>query len=307
MVSFNAQKVKELRDKTGCGMMECKQALVDASGDLDEAYGLLRQKGLAKVEKKQLRSTTEGTVALHVAESGHFAAVVEVNTETDFAAKNDEFLAFSAAVVCSVKPTMRSVQELENSVLQGGSGHTVKTAVGDLVGKIGENVSLRRLATFSCADDGLIIGYSHMHGKIVTLVRFSHVATELRESLRDLGKDIAMHVAALSPLYLDEKSVPSDVVQKEEEIVKGRLATESLPADKIPMIAKGRMGKFYEEVCLLKQKFVKDPKSTVADVVKELDSRVVLEEFLRFQLGEGLEKKQDNFADEVARQISASH
>ena len=314
MTSFSAQQVKALRDKTGCGMMECKQALEDASGDMDQAFRLLREKGLAKIEKKQGRQTTEGTVALYIHPTHQRGAMVEVNTETDFAAKNSEFLSFAEAVAQTlVQQQSPGLSQLMEASLSGGSGQSIATSLGDLVGKIGENVTLRRMHLLQSHEDGgtgVVVGYSHLGGKISTLVQFSGVSLEERdEFINGVGRDVAMHIAAAAPLYLSEQDVPADVLAEEQSIIKTTLASEGKPTDKIPMITKGKLAKFYEQVCLIKQKFVKDPKLTISQVLsdKKNNKTIKILAFARFQLGEGLEKKSDDFAEEVARQVSQSN
>lgn len=308
MASSAAQLVKALRDKTGCGMMECKQVLEEADGDMDQAFRLLREKGLAKMEKKQGRQTTEGTVALYLHPTQRIGAVVEVNTETDFAAQNSEFINFAAAVAQTLAHHhVRNLDELLSLPLAGGVGQDIATSLADLVGKIGENVSLRRFRTLEADDRGVVVGYSHLGGKIATLVQFSDVALESRDELiTTTARDIAMHVTANAPRYLTEQDVPQTVLDEEQSIIKRTLESENKPADKIPMISRGKMAKFYEEVCLLKQKFIKDPKITITQLLEEKHKGAQIAGFVRFQLGEGLEKKVDDFAQEVARQVSQS-
>ncbi|MCY4380018.1 MAG: translation elongation factor Ts [Proteobacteria bacterium] len=302
---FQARDVKSLRDKTGCGMMECKNALTEAKGDEQVAFRILREKGLAQMSKKGGRQTTEGTVALYFDSTYHRAAMIEINSETDFTAKNEVFLNFAHMVAkTAVLGKINHLDELREAKLHGGSGQKVTEALADLVSKIGENITLRRLKTLETKPDGLVVGYSHMGGKIATLVEFGHVDPEVRESLAEFGREIGMHVVAMAPLYLDQSSVPSAVVTSEQEIIHTKLIAENKPQDKIPMIAKGKLAKFFSEVCVLKQKYVKDPQHTVAQVISDFDPKVNLTGFYRFELGDGLEKKADNFADEVARQVS---
>lgn len=306
MANVQIQDIRKLRERTGCGMMECKQALSDAHGSIEDAYRLLREKGLAKLEKKQHRITTEGMVALFTNATHTAGALVEVNTETDFAAKNPEFIDFSEHLACiAVQQQISSPSELLATKYRK-SQQKVSDVLGDLVGKIGENITVRRIVVLQTNTTGLITGYSHMRGKISTLIRFSHVTPENKELLIETGRDIAMHTTAAAPRYVDKTAVDADVVAKERSIIEAALAKENKPADKIPMIAQGKMAKFYEAVCLLQQKYVKDPQQTVGTVIKTLDSKLVLEEFSRMQLGDGLEKKEDNFAEEVARQLQDS-
>lgn len=302
---FQAKDVKELRQKTGCGMMECKNALVEADGDVDSAFRILREKGLAKMEKKVGRHTSEGTVALYVNSNHQGGALVEVNCETDFSAKNQAFLDFAQATAKTAFVNQcTSLDELKNAKLADGSGVTVTEALGALIGKIGENITLRKLHTCDGGGSGHVAGYSHMGGKIATLVEFQQVDSGSKEELVDFGREIGMHVVAMAPQYLDDSDVPADVVSAEEDIIKKALAGENKPADRIPMIAKGKLSKFFSEVCLVKQKYVRDPKITVADALKNFDPKIKLTGFVRLELGEGLEKKSDDFASEVARQVA---
>ena len=236
---------------------------------------------------------------------------MEINTETDFAARNEEFIAFASSVAETLAhhPSTPDVASLLSLPLSGGPGQDISTSLATLVGKIGENVSVRRLAVLNTGDDleSVVVGYSHLGGKIATLVQFSGVPVESRDEFtRGMGKDIAMHVAASAPKYVDESEVPAEVIDAEKAIIEKTLASENKPADKIPMIARGKLSKFFEEFCVVKQKFVKEPKLTVTAALDNAQKGVSITSFVRFQLGEGLEKKSDDFAAEVAAQVSQS-
>ena len=301
---FQAKDVKELRQKTGCGMMECKNALVEAQGDMAGAFRVLREKGLAKMAKKVGRHTSEGMVAMYVADNHQGGALVEINSETDFSAKNQEFVEFAQAVAKSAYVSRcTSLDELKNAPLVGSSV-SVMNALSALIGKIGENIVLRRLQRMDVKHTGYVAGYSHMRGKIATLVQFDQVDAGVKEEMFDFGRELGMHVAAMAPQFVTAAEVPADVVAGEEAIIKKTLAAENKPAEKIPMIAKGKLKKFFAEICIVSQKYVKDPKKTVAEVLNEFDPKIKLVSFVRLELGEGLAKKQDDFAAEVSRQVS---
>lgn len=303
---YQATDVKNLRQKTGCGILECKNALVEAKGDADAAFRILREKGLAKAQKKLGRHTSQGMVALYVTENYQSGALVEINSETDFSAKNQEFVDFAYAVAkTACTNTCTSLDELHKLPL-AGSSVSVSDALCALIGKIGENITLRRLHRLDTDHTGYIAGYSHMDGKISTLVQFNHVDSGVKDQMLEFGREMGMHVAAMAPQYVHQQDIPDDVVSEEESIIKKNLLAENKPAEKIPMIAQGKLTKFFSEICIGSQKYVKDPKKTVNEVVKEFDPQITIRAFIRLELGEGLEKKTDDFAQEVARQVSQS-
>ena len=285
MSSVSTQAIKELRLKTGCGIVECKEALNEASGNLEGAHKLLREKGLAKLAKKQTRTTSQGVVAVYVDSSNDKAALVEVNTETDFASNSDVFLQFAQQLAQDI--AISPDQSFSLELFSAQSGNNYQSIIGELVAKIGENVKVSRFGGFVGKEqDQFIVGYSHLRGKIGVLVKFSGVKANLRQSFVSLAKDIAMHVAASNPEYTDSKSVAPKVIEQELEIITNQLKQENKPADKIPMISKGKLNKFFEQVCLMDQKFVKDPKLSVAKVLTNFDSQVKVDGFYRYQLGE---------------------
>ncbi len=291
-MAITASQVKELRERTGAGMMECKKALVETDGDMDAAIDTLRKSGLAKADKKASRVAAEGIVAIAVSEDGARGVMVEVNSETDFVAKNEEFVEFAnqaAATVLANGPA--DVAALNEMELAGGST-TVEGRRQELIAKLGENMTVRR---FSVVDSqGGVIGYYSHGGRI-------GVMTALQGGDAALAKDVSMHVAASRPVALSEADLPAEVLEKEKEIFSAQAAESGKPAEIIEKMVVGRMKKFVNEVTLLGQPFVKDPDVTVAKLMDNNSASIV--EFARLEVGEGIEKKEENFADEVMAQV----
>jgi elongation factor Ts len=305
MAEITASLVKELRDKTGAGMMDCKKALTETSGDIEAAVDWLRKKGLAAAAKKAGRIAAEGLVA--VAASGPRGAVLEVNAETDFVARNDQFQAFAAAAAGVALSVGGDLEKTKVAAFPGGG--TVADKLTNLVATIGENMSLRRSASLA-VPAGVVVSYIHNAvapglGKIGVLVALE--STGAADRLSALGKQIAMHVAAANPSALDIGSVDPSALERERAILSEQAAASGKPAQVIEKMVEGRLRKFYEETVLLEQVFVVDGESRVKDVVagvaKELGTSVKLAGFLRYALGEGVEKKQEDFAAEVAAQL----
>jgi len=305
MAEITASLVKELRDKTGAGMMDCKKALTETSGDIEAAVDWLRKKGLAAAAKKAGRIAAEGLVA--VAASGPRGAVLEVNAETDFVARNDQFQAFAAAAADVALSVGGDLEKTKVAAFPGGG--TVADKLTNLVATIGENMSLRRSASLA-VPAGVVVSYIHNAvapglGKIGVLVALE--STGAADRLSALGKQIAMHVAAANPSALDIGSVDPSALERERAILSEQAAASGKPAQVIEKMVEGRLRKFYEETVLLEQVFVVDGESRVKDVVagvaKELGTSVKLAGFLRYALGEGVEKKQEDFAAEVAAQL----
>ena len=287
-MSISASMVKELRERTGAGMMDCKKALVEANGDAEVAAENLRKSGVAKADKKSGRIAAEGRVVIAV--DGNRAVIVEVNSETDFAAKDDNFMAFVESVAAAALATSATdVAGLAEENL--ADGRSVETARTELVAKIGENVSVRRFA--GVAADGPIGAYTHgaKIGAVVTIEGGDEA----------LARDIAMHVAASNPSCIDESGVPADVLEREHRILTEQAQDSGKPADIIEKMVSGRVAKFLKEITLLGQPFVKDPDISVGKLIKAANASVT--SFVRFEVGEGIEKKQENFADEVMKQI----
>ena len=291
---ITATMVKDLREKTGAGMMDCKKALTETNGDMQKAEEYLREKGITKAAKKSSRIAAEGLVLAYVSEDGKKGAAVEVNSETDFVAKNEEFKAFVESVA---KQIVLNNPENVEALLQEESidekGKKVSEVLIEKVAKIGENLNIRRFARLETTD-GIIEKYIHGDGKIAVLVN-------MKKGNSEVAKDICMQIAAARPEYLNEASVPAERVEKEKEILKAQTMNEGKPEAIAEKIVQGRIGKFFSEICLVDQAFVKDPNMKVSDLLKSKDAEVV--EFARFEKGEGIEKKEENFAEEVMNQL----
>ena len=288
-----ASQVKDLREKTGAGMMDCKKVLTETDGDMEKAIELLRERGIAKAAKKSGRVAAEGLVEAYISEDGKVGAIVEVNSETDFVAKNDEFKSFVLSVAKQV--VEKNPKDLEDLLAQESideAGKTVKEVLTDKIAKIGENMNIRRFARFE--SEGLLESYIHGDGKIAVLVN-------MKGGDHEVAKDVCMQIAAARPEYLNETTVPEDRLNKEKEILKAQTMNEGKPEAIAEKIVQGRIRKFFEEVCLVDQVFVKDSNKKVSDILKEHNAEVV--EFARFEKGEGIEKKEENFAEEVMKQL----
>lgn len=288
-----AAQVKELREKTGAGMMECKKVLNETDGDLEKAMDLLKERGILKAAKKSDRIAAEGLVASYVSEDKKIGAVVEVNSETDFVGKNQEFKDFVAAVVKQVAlNNPASVEDLLNEKFIANEEKTVGETLTDLIAKIGENMSLRRFERFETK--GHIGTYVHGDGQIAILV-------DMEGGDDVLAKDMSMQVAAANPKYLDESNIPANELEHEKEILKAQVINEGRPENVAAKIVEGRLGKFFAENCLVDQEFVKNPDQKIKDVLKAGNAKI--NRFVRFEKGEGIEKKEENFAEEVAKQL----
>ena len=287
-----ASLVKELREKTGAGMMDCKKVLTETDGDMEKAIELLRERGIAKAAKKSGRIAAEGLVEAYISEDGKVGAIVEVNSETDFVAKNEEFKTFVMNVAKQiVEKNPKDVEELLAQDSIEVPGKTVNEVLVEKIATIGENMTIRRFARFE--SEGLVEKYIHGDGKIAVLVN-------MKKGTPEVAKDICMQIAAARPEYLNEQSIPAERVEKEKEILKAQTMNEGKPEAIAEKIVQGRIGKFFSEICLVDQAFVKDPNKKVSQVLKENDAEVV--EFARFEKGEGIEKKEENFAEEVRKQ-----
>ncbi len=298
-MSITAAMVSELRKKTGAGMMDCKKALIETSGNIEEAVDFLRKKGLSAAAKKSGRVAAEGMVV--AAAEGAVGALVEVNAETDFVAKNDAFKAFVAGIgAVALANEVADVEALKAQPYPE-TGRTIAEELTHQIATIGENMDIRRLERIAVGR-GTVSSYVHGAGKIGVLVELQTESTD--ERVGELGKQIAMHVAAAAPQYLNRDDVPSAVVTKEKEIMRVKAIDSGKPENIVEKIIVGQINKYFGEVCLLEQAFVIDPDQKVGKVVetlaKELDSEIKLNSYARFQLGEGIEKKEDDFAAEVA-------
>ena len=289
MAQITAAMVKELRETTGAGMMDCKKALSATDGDKEKAIDFLREKGIAKAEKKAGRIASEGVVAAYVSEDAKTAAVVEVNCETDFVANTDNFHALVDQIAKHIAATNPAdMDALNQSTLDG---KPVATVITEAVASIGEKISIRRFERYA-VEEGRVASYIHMGGKIGILV-------DLTGGTPELGKDIAMQVAAASPACVDRTSVNAEDLEHERDVLRKQAEEEGKPAKIIEKMVEGRINKYYKEVCLIEQPFVKDPEQAVKKILGDVQVR----RFVRYQLGEGLEKRNEDFAAEVAAQI----
>ena len=290
---ITASQVKDLREKTGAGMMDCKKVLTETDGDMEKAIELLRERGIAKAAKKSDRVAAEGLVTAYVTEDGKVGAVAEINAETDFVAKNDEFRTFAADVAKQVAlKNPKDVEELLSQKFIEDESKTVSEVLTNKIATIGENMSIRRFERFETT--GLVEKYIHGDGKIGVLV-------EIENGDNELAKDVCMQIAAAKPEYLDREAVPTERLDKEMEILKAQAMNEGKPEAIAEKIVQGRVGKFYSEICLVEQEFVKNPDIKVKDLLASKNAKIV--RFARFEKGEGIEKKEENFAEEVMKQI----
>ena len=287
---ISASLVKELREATGAGMLDCKKALEASNGNIDEAVTWLREKGISKAAKKASRIAAEGLAVAKI--SGNKAVVLEVNSETDFVAKNAEFTSLVDSIADAVMNS--DVTTVEEAMNLDVNGNTVEELIVEKTATIGEKLSFRRFEVVTKEDSQVFGTYSHMGGKIIALT----VLTADDE----LAKDIAMQVAAMRPLYLNRDVVPAEVVEKERTILREQAENEGLDPNKLDMIVNGRVNKYYEEVCLVDQGFIKENKMKVNKFVESKNSNII--SFVRYEVGEGMEKREENFADEVMKQIN---
>lgn len=301
-MNFTAQDVKALREKTGCGMMDCKKALVEADGNMDKAVDLLREQGLAKQQKKASRIAAEGVAYATTTDDNKAGVVVEINAETDFVAKNADFMAFVETVAKTILENNPVDMDALMACKADGTDMTVEELLREKVLVIGENIKIRRFQKF----DGACVSYVHAGGKIGVLVNFDTDVADKAEFVT-CGKDVAMQIAALGTQYLNRDDVPAEVIEHEKEVMRTQVINEGKPeaiADKIVM---GKINKYYKENCLVDQEFVKDNKMTVKQyvdsVAKLVGGTITIKEFVRFEKGEGLEKRQDDFAAEVASMV----
>ncbi|ALX47460.1 translation elongation factor Ts [Lentibacillus amyloliquefaciens] len=293
-MAITAKLVKELRETTGAGMMDCKKALQETEGDMDKAVEFLRKKGMAKAAKKANRIAAEGLA--HIEVDGNTAVLLEVNCETDFVTKNDQFKQLLDELGSHlVKQKPETVDEALAQPIHG-DGDTVENYINATVGKIGEKISLRRFALMNKTDSDAFGAYLHMGGSIGALVLLEGTTDE------ELAKDIAMHAAAVSPRYVSRDEVPEEEVNSEREVLKTQALNEGKPEHIVEKMVEGRLGKFYEEICLLEQDFVKDPDQKVKKFVSDKGAEV--KTFARYAVGEGMEKREENFAEEVKNQMN---
>ena len=290
---ISASLVKDLREKTGAGMLDCKKALEATNGNIDEAIDWLREKGISKAAKKADRIAAEGVAAIKI--DGNTAAVVEVNSETDFVAKNDEFKSLVDEILNAILANDVNTNE-DVLAAKSSDGSTIEELIIAKTAKIGEKLSFRRFAKVTKNDNEAFGDYIHMGGKIAVL-------TVLANTDSTVAKDVALHAAAMRPIYVKSSEVPTDVLEKEKSVQRELLINEGKPADRIEGILVGKINKYYEDVCLENQIFVKaENKETVAKYVESKGGSIV--SMVRFEVGEGMEKREENFAEEVAKQMN---
>ncbi|GEQ04951.1 translation elongation factor Ts [Staphylococcus gallinarum] len=291
-MAISAKLVKELREKTGAGMMDCKKALTETDGDIDKAVDYLREKGIAKAAKKSDRIAAEGLV--HVEEKGNEAAIVEINSETDFVARNEGFQNLVKEIAIQVLESKAdSVEALLETTLP--SGETVDQRMKEAISTIGEKLSIRRFAVRTKTDNDSFGSYLHMGGRIgvLTVVEGSTDA--------EAAKDVAMHIAAINPKYVSSEQVSEDEIAHEREVLKQQALNEGKPENIVEKMVEGRLRKYLQEICAVDQNFVKDPDQTVEAFLKSKGGKLV--DFVRYEVGEGMEKREENFADEVKGQM----
>ena len=308
---FTAKDVMALREMSGAGMMDCKRALVETDGDMDKAMEYLREKSLAATAKKASRIAAEGIVDSYIHMGGKIGVLLEVNCETDFVAKNDKFMDFVKGVARTIIATAPADVEALCATAYDGTDRTVTETLNDLILSIGENMKIRRFEVM----DGVVATYIHAGGSVGVMVGFD-VADESKaatDEFKVMGKDVAMQIAAMSPSYLDEASVPAEVIEHEKGILSAQLKEDPKMANKpeqvLEKIAAGKLGKFYKENCLVDQEFVKaenheNVQTYINNVAKALGTEIKCTGFVRMMKGEGLEKREENFAEEIAKQIN---
>lgn len=300
-MAITAQMVKELRETTGAGMMDCKKALQEAEGNMERAIDLLREKGLSKAAKKSDRIAAEGLVAIEMNADNTVGAIVEINSETDFVAKNEDFKTFVKDVAEMALATDK--EDVAGLLTESHKEGALSEVLNNRIATIGEKLDIRRFEKVST--NGQVAGYIHGGGKIGVLVELE---TEARDAdVLAMGKDIAMQVAAMNPKYVSKDDVDQDYIAHETEILTQQALNEGKPANIVEKMIKGRLEKQLKEVCLVEQAFVKNPdltiKQLVADVAKKVGSEIKVARVVRFEVGEGIEKKEENFAEEVAKQL----
>jgi len=306
MAKITAAQVKALREKTGAGMMDCKKALVEANGDEEKAIEILRKKGLSKAAKKADRNAAEGRVEISITPDFKKGSIVEVNCETDFVAKTDEFVEFTEDIVKTVNAN--DIADVDNLMKASFGEGTFEEELKVKIAKIGENIVVRRMATITAPENGIVNGYIHAGGRVGVLVAAACDKAETCEAIKDTLKDIAMHIAAMKPTYLNPDAVPAEVIEKEKDIAKAQLLKEGKPENVIDKIISGKIKKFYQDVCLTEQEYVKaEKKENVAEALnkaaKAAGGSAKLVDFVRFEVGEGLVKNACNMANEVAEAL----
>ncbi len=306
-MAVTAAMVKELREITGVGMLQCKNALNEANGDMEKAVEILREKGFAAAQKKAGRIASEGLVYTYVTDDSKKGVIIEVNSETDFVAKNQEFKSFvELCAKQAIQSPSKSMEDFYEEKWLEDTSIAVKDALSQKIAVIGENLSIRRFEKYEMDKNGAIISYIHGGGRVAVMVQLeSEVANE---ALTEAGKNICMQIAAMSPKFVDRNSVPQEFIEKEKEILTQQALNEGKPANIVEKMIIGRLNKELKDFCLLDQEYVKDSELTVAkyleNVGKEIGSAITLKAFVRYETGEGLEKKEENFAAEVEKAMN---
>lgn len=297
-MAFTAKDVMALRERTGAGMMDCKKALTDADGDMEKAADLLRERGIAKAAKKASRIAAEGLVSAYI--DGKVGALVEVNCESDFVANGPKF----KEIVDSIAKQVAAVNPADVDALLASeieAGKSVETYVKEQIAVIGEKISVRRFIRFET--EGYLAQYIHLGGKMGVLLNVA--ADEITDAVKEAAHEVTLQIAFTKPAYLTSEDVPAEAFEKEKEVQRQLLLNEGKPENKVEMILNGKMKKFYEEVCLMNQPFIKDDKVTVAQLLKKAGANMAINKFAFFVMGEGLEKKNEDLAEEVAKQVDA--
>lgn len=304
---ITAQVVKELRERTGAGMMDCKKALSATDGDMDKAIEYLREKGLAAAAKKAGRVAAEGMVETYVTEDGKTGALIEVNCETDFVAANEDFITFVKNVAKQASETSATnVEDFASEKYIADDSASIKDVLTALIAKLGENMTIRRFEKYTVSN-GVVQSYVHGGGRIGVLVS---LASDVQNAVVvEVAKDVAMHIAAANPLFLNKDQVDNETLDKEKEIYRVQALNEGKPEKIVDKMVEGRVQKYYKEVCLVEQVWVRNPDYTItkylAEKSKEVGAQISIASFARFERGEGIEKVEENFAEEVAKQMEA--
>ena len=289
-MSISAQQVKELRDKSGVGMMDCKKALVESNGDIDKAFDYLRKAGVAKAQKKEGRDAKEGLIISEISSDGRFGTLLELNCETDFVANTDDFKSLGSDIIKHIKNSEFSqLDDILNEKFINDNNKKVKDVITDAVGRLGENIVLSRFCNYR-VESGLVVSYIHPGSKLGVLLKFNSDEVSDKDSLNDFGKEISMHIAATSPISVSIDDVSSEIIAKEREIFSDQAKKSGKPDNIIEKMVDGRINKFYKENVLLEQVFVKDPSKLVKDLISEKSNssnlNLSVSEFSRFQIGE---------------------
>lgn len=292
---IKASDVKELRERTGAGMLDCKKALEATDGNMENAIDWLREKGISKAAKKESRIAAEGLTQAEV--SGNTCVLVEVNCETDFVAQNEQFKSLVSSIIKTLLNSDVTTMEEANKLTIDGGNETIEEAIVNFVAKIGEKISFRRFERVEKTDSQVFGIYSHMGGKITAVV-------VLDGTTEEVSKDVAMHVAAMNPTAINRDGVPADLVERESHVIKEQVMGEGKPADIAEKMVTGRLNKFYKEICLEEQAFIKDSNVNVLNYVKNNGGTII--SMVRYAVGEGIEKRQENFADEVMSQVKGA-